>query len=91
MSGDIMMFRNRPSRVDWSPPRPPAATQTQLSLGAPSPRKVPREEIERCKTERGGFTKKLLAQWGIGWPPPAGWRRALENGEPIPQRRGTGA
>lgn len=35
------------------------------------------EEIESAKTANGGWTKDQLAQWGIGWPPPKGWRAAL--------------
>jgi hypothetical protein len=26
----------------------------------------------------GRYTKHRLAQWGIGWPPQKGWKRALE-------------
>jgi len=36
------------------------------------------EEIEAAKTERGGWTRKQLAAWGVPWPPPKGWRRKLE-------------
>lgn len=35
------------------------------------------EQIESLATARGGFTKKQLAEWGISWPPPKGWKRAL--------------
>ena len=31
--------------------------------------------------------RTTLASWGVPWPPPKGWRRALENGEPIPTKR----
>ena len=37
-----------------------------------------REEIEAARTPSGSFTKQQLAQWGISWPPPRGWRRQLE-------------
>ena len=45
--------------------------------------KVPREELEACRTAAGGysFTRERLSSWGVPWPPPAGWRRALECGE----------
>lgn len=35
------------------------------------------EEIEAAKTRRGGWTRNQLAQWGVPWPPPKGWRRRL--------------
>ncbi|MCC3275282.1 MULTISPECIES: hypothetical protein [unclassified Arthrobacter] len=37
-----------------------------------------REEIDAARTPSGGFTKQQLAEWGISWPPPRGWRRKLE-------------
>ncbi len=36
------------------------------------------EQIEAAKTSRGGFTRSTLESWGIPWPPPKGWREALE-------------
>lgn len=42
------------------------------------------EDIRAAKTKNGGFTKKTLEEWGVSWPPPKGWRYALENGLPIP-------
>lgn len=42
--------------------------------------KVSIEEIENNKSEKGGWTKQTLAQWGIPWPPPKGWKEALING-----------
>jgi hypothetical protein len=35
------------------------------------------EEIDRAKSQRGGWTRKTLAQWGVPWPPPKGWRKRL--------------
>ena len=29
-------------------------------------------------------TRKQLAEWGVPWPPPKGWLRALVDGKPIP-------
>lgn len=46
------------------------------------------EQIEAARTRNGGYTKAQLAEWGVPWPPPKGWKRnlvALANGEP--QRR----
>jgi hypothetical protein len=39
--------------------------------------KITKEEIESKKTERGGYTKKQLAVWGIPWPPRKGWKKKL--------------
>jgi hypothetical protein len=38
-------------------------------------------EIEAAKTPRGGWTRATLATWGVPWPPPKGWRKALEAGQ----------
>lgn len=35
------------------------------------------KEIEAAKTPAGGWTKKQLAEWGVPWPPPKGWKEAL--------------
>lgn len=39
--------------------------------------KITVEEIERAKTSKGGWTKEQLAQWGVQWPPPKGWKKHL--------------
>ena len=49
--------------------------------------KITDTEIEAAKSPRGGFTRKTLAAWGVPWPPPKGWRRALIEGRPIPEHR----
>ncbi len=38
---------------------------------------ITEEEIELCKTQKGGWTKETLAQWGVPWPPPKGWKKTL--------------
>ena len=49
----------------------------------------PLNEIMAHQTPRGGWTKKILAVWGVPWPPPKGWKAWLvENGMPY-QRRTT--
>lgn len=48
------------------------------------PLKLTAYEIDAAKSVRGGWKRVTLAQWGVPWPPPAGWRKALLNGEPIP-------
>lgn len=39
-------------------------------------------EIEAARTPAGGWTRAQLAEWGVPWPPPKGWRRELEGREP---------
>ncbi|MFU0503608.1 hypothetical protein [Pseudaminobacter sp. NGMCC 1.201702] len=34
-------------------------------------------EIISAMTPKGGWKAATLAGWGIGWPPPQGWRRKL--------------
>jgi hypothetical protein len=41
-----------------------------------------REEIEAARTPKGGWTKSQLAEWGVPWPPPKGWRAKLEQPTP---------
>lgn len=48
--------------------------------------KLTPEEIDAKRSPRGGWTRETLAGWGIPWPPPTGWRRALIAGAPIPTR-----
>lgn len=35
------------------------------------------QEIDAAKTPAGGWTKAQLAEWGVPWPPPKGWRVKL--------------
>ncbi len=34
-------------------------------------------EIDASKSVAGGWTRHVLAQWGVPWPPPKGWRRVI--------------
>ncbi|MEU4847960.1 hypothetical protein [Streptomyces gilvosporeus] len=36
------------------------------------------EEVAAAQTPTGGWSKKQLAEWGVPWPPPTGWRKHLE-------------
>jgi hypothetical protein len=36
-------------------------------------------EIMAQQTEAGGWTRQTLADWGVPWPPPQGWKSALLN------------
>lgn len=42
--------------------------------------RLTRDEIEARRSERGGWTKATLAEWGISWPPPKGWMDMLLGG-----------
>jgi hypothetical protein len=57
-------------RVEFGPP---AARHLQQPYAGPSP-----AEIKRGMSPAGGFTKATLAEWGVPWPAPKGWRRDLE-------------
>jgi hypothetical protein len=35
------------------------------------------EEAEAARSPRGGWTRPALAGWGVPWPPPSGWLRAV--------------
>ncbi|RSS79406.1 hypothetical protein [Streptomyces sp. WAC06614] len=44
------------------------------------------DEVSAAQTANGGWTKSQLAEWGVPWPPPSGWRKRLEakwNGEDV--------
>lgn len=41
-------------------------------MAVPSP-----EEVEAARTPGGGWTREQLAEWGVSWPPPAGWKKRL--------------
>lgn len=49
--------------TDWNPRTP-----------VPSP-----DEVEAGKTSAGGYTAARLAQWGVPWPPPTGWKKKLRD------------
>ena len=42
--------------------------------------KPTKEEIEKAKTPTGGWVRETLEQWGVSWPPPKGWKKALLEG-----------
>jgi len=39
---------------------------------------IEEDAIETERTDLGGWTAESLAQWGIPWPPPKGWKKELE-------------
>lgn len=36
-------------------------------------------QIRAERTPAGGWTRKTLAEWGVPWPPPRGWKVRLES------------
>lgn len=50
-------------------------------------RQVSAVEIAAKMTPKGAWSRATLAEWGVPWPPPRGWKDALIAGLPIPQRR----
>ncbi len=36
-------------------------------------------ELEASRTDKGGWGRKQLAEWGVPWPPPKGWKSRLES------------
>lgn len=46
---------------------------------------VSESEIESKRSRSGGWSKKQLAEWGVGWPPKKGWKQALIDGTWIPE------
>ena len=53
-----------------------AATPGEDPL-AGSPDHLSSEDIDATKTPAGAWTKRQLAEWGVPWPPPAGWKARL--------------
>lgn len=45
------------------------------------------EEIDGARTAGGSWTRATLAEWGVSWPPPKGWKERLLKGLPqeLPQ------
>jgi hypothetical protein len=61
--------------------RTPEQAAELAAILAGVPRLTP-EEVEAGRSPAGGgFTRAQLAEWGVPWPSPAGWLRALLRGE----------
>jgi len=52
--------------------RPVRRLLERVAMKTPSP-----QEVEAAATERGGWTREQLAEWGVPWPPPKGWKAEL--------------
>jgi hypothetical protein len=42
-------------------------------------------EIEAKTTPAQSFTRAQLAEWGVPWPPPHGWRAKITKPESVPE------
>ena len=38
---------------------------------------IPEQEILDARSPKGAWTKKTLAEWGVPWPPPGGWKDCI--------------
>lgn len=51
---------------------------------------ITQDEIEAAKSPKGGFKRDTLAEWGVPWPPPKGWRKTiLRHGIPYAEELNT--
>ena len=64
------------------------STLKDLYTGAPGTHLPSPDEIQEACTGPGGWTAAELAEWGVPWPPPKGWRRYLERRWQQQQRQG---
>lgn len=48
------------------------------------PMKLTEDEIDAARTAKGAFDRATLANWGVPWPPPTGWKQMLIDGATIP-------
>lgn len=73
---------NGPRRVDARPVVRLAPPVEQPALVAPAPdvRPVSEAEIMAARSPKGSWTRATLAQWGVSWPPPQGWKERLIKG-----------
>lgn len=69
------------SRMSQRRSKVPPVAQTPIR---PTP-----DEIEAARSPFGGWTAATLASWGVPWPPPKGWRRALEQAAIAARRSGS--
>jgi transcriptional regulator with XRE-family HTH domain len=68
------------------------AIKVSADEGSKTTLRISELEIEAERTAKGGWTRATLAKWGVPWPPPKGWRRALIEGQRFgsPDREKTG-
>lgn len=38
---------------------------------------ISEDEIMSKRTPKGAWTRQQLAEWGVPWPPPPGWKAKL--------------
>jgi len=68
-----------------------AIAEMDRQVNAPStqavqPREKMADKLRRLESARGGYTKVALAELGIPWPPPKGWRKKLMRSDRQPQQ-----
>lgn len=59
---------------------PSYATETEypdVDLKQQANANATREAIMAAQSERGGWTRAQLEEWGVPWPPPKGWKQQL--------------
>lgn len=49
--------------------------------------KLTEREIIAAQTKKGGYSREQLQKWGVPFPPPKGWKKALLKGEPVQAER----
>lgn len=60
--------------------------RTEVEIGArATARRVTDAEIRAAQIAPGEWTREQLAEWGVPWPAPRGWRTALLVGLPMPK------
>ena len=64
VSDDRIEHERRAAKLDTA--------ATELLKRVPSP-----AAVDACKTRAGGWSRAQLAEWGISWPPPQGWKDRL--------------
>ncbi|MFD4257599.1 TnsA endonuclease N-terminal domain-containing protein [Streptomyces sp. NPDC058534] len=84
-------WRSRPFRLRASPSADPLEPRLTSAVVAPErhrpaalvetgpqPVVLPSpEDIEAARSPAGGWSRKQLADWGVPWPPPKGWKERL--------------
>jgi hypothetical protein len=73
LDGKVPTGFGRGAKPGLSGGSPPAAR-----AGAIAPKwRLTAADIERGKSPKGGWTREILAAWGVSWPPPKGWKDEL--------------
>jgi hypothetical protein len=68
----VLIKPDTDGRALWWLPGQPKPDPAQIERGAQVA-----AEIDRGKTERGGWTRAQTAKWRVPWPLPTGWRQLM--------------